>query len=80
MAPPGRSRTGIGKFRGELEEFIRSGRNPALAVTPLQEAVAHGRAPGASNTPMPTPPALTGGGDGPGRPDPLILRVESERE
>ena len=35
--------------------------SPASEPTPLQEAIAHGRAPGDSNTPMPTPPALTGG-------------------
>ncbi len=54
-------KNGIGKFRGELEEYIQSSRNPALATTPLQEAIAHGRSPGASNTSMPMPPALTGG-------------------
>ena len=51
----------IAKFRGELEEYIRTNRNPALAATPLQAAVAHGLAPGSSNTPMPTPPARSGG-------------------
>jgi NADH-quinone oxidoreductase subunit F len=34
----------IAKFRGELEEYIRSHQSAAHAVTPLQEKIAHGLA------------------------------------
>jgi NADH-quinone oxidoreductase subunit F len=32
----------ITKFRAEFEEYIRTHQDPALAVTPLQQAIAHG--------------------------------------
>jgi NADH-quinone oxidoreductase subunit F len=32
----------ITKFRGEFEEYIRTHQDPSRAVTPLQEAIAHG--------------------------------------
>jgi NADH-quinone oxidoreductase subunit F len=67
----------ITKFRGEFEGYIRAHQSPAVAVTPLQEAIAHGCSPSRSNTSMldPTMPlvdlkswaapqaALTGQGD-----------------
>ena len=32
----------IAKFRGELEDYIRTHQSPAARVTPLQEKIAHG--------------------------------------
>ena len=32
----------VAKFRGEFEDYIRTHQSPAHAVTPLQEAIAHG--------------------------------------
>ena len=33
----------IAKFRGELEDYIRTHQSPAHEVTPLQEDIAHGQ-------------------------------------
>lgn len=49
------------KFRPELEEFIRTQRNPAWAVNPLQEAIAHGQPADGSGAPMPDPLAILPG-------------------
>ena len=38
------------KFRGEFEDYFRTHRNPAVAVIPLQEAIALGCSPSRSNT------------------------------
>lgn len=43
----------VTKFRGELEDYIRTHRNAAAEALPLQEAIAHGRSPSRSNTSMP---------------------------
>ncbi len=48
-------RNAVAKFRGELEDFIRTNRSPARAVTPLQEAIAHGQRADLMGTPLPEP-------------------------
>src|SRR4051812_42652396 len=48
-------RNALSKFRGEFEDFIRSHQAPAREVTPLQEAIAHGVAPGVMDTSLPDP-------------------------
>ena len=48
-------RNALAKFRGEFEAFIRGNQVPSREVTPLQEAIAHGVAPGSFGTPMPNP-------------------------
>jgi NADH-quinone oxidoreductase subunit F len=50
----------LAKFRPEFEEYIRSHQAPALQVTPLQEAIAHGNAAAPSNTPLPILPSPPG--------------------
>jgi NADH-quinone oxidoreductase subunit F len=44
----------LNKFRGEIEEYIRTHQDPAYGVTPLQEAIAHGvpAAPGYGPLPI----------------------------
>jgi NADH-quinone oxidoreductase subunit F len=45
----------LAKFRPEFEAFIRGHHSVAFAVTPLQEAIAHGVSPSVMDTPMPDP-------------------------
>ena len=40
----------LDEFRSEFEDYIRTHREPAVVVTPLQEAIAHGRSASRSNT------------------------------
>ncbi len=51
----------ITKFRAEFEEYIRTHQSGPKAVTPLQEAIAHGtRADAAGGTSLPIIPAPSG--------------------
>jgi len=54
----------IAKFRPEFEEYIRTHQDPAYAVTPLQEAIAHGASPEPTNTPMSIPIGISADGNG----------------
>ncbi|GAC1333742.1 MAG: NADH-quinone oxidoreductase subunit NuoF [Isosphaeraceae bacterium] len=49
------------KFRGELEDFVRTHQNSALAVNALQEAIAHGKRADDQGTSMPNPLELLPG-------------------
>jgi NADH-quinone oxidoreductase subunit F len=54
----------ITKFRGEFEDYIKANQNSAAAVSPLQEAVAHGLSPNPSNAPFPEPLRILQGPNG----------------
>ena len=43
----------LAKFRGELEEYIRTHQSKAQIVTPLQQAIAAGQSPFATNATLP---------------------------
>ena len=49
-------KNGITKFRAEFEEYIRTHQDPAHAVTPLQEAIAHGVPAEVTNIALPILP------------------------
>ena len=51
------------KFRGEIEEYIRTHQERRGLVTPLQEAVAHGISPGPFDSSMPPATAALAGPD-----------------
>jgi NADH-quinone oxidoreductase subunit F len=55
----------MAKFRGEMEDYIRSHQTPAAAPTPLQQAVAHGISPEPFGTPLPEPTSPLPGPVGP---------------
>ncbi|MDB5353377.1 MAG: NADH-quinone oxidoreductase, subunit [Planctomycetota bacterium] len=48
-------RNALAKFRGEIEDYIKTHQAPRYQVTPLQQAIAHGQSPVGSDTPMPDP-------------------------
>lgn len=57
----------MAKFRGELEDFIRTHQDPNHAITPLQQAISAGLYPGPiSITSLPEPGASLPGLVGPG--------------
>ncbi len=49
----------LGKFRGECEEYIRTHQTYQEIITPLQKAIAAGRAPGLTNATLPLVAAPT---------------------
>jgi NADH-quinone oxidoreductase subunit F len=51
----------MAKFRGELEEFIRTHQVPSRGVTVLQEDIYRGQSPAPWNTAMPEPGPRTPG-------------------
>ena len=53
----------MAKFRPELEEYIRTHQAPRELVTPLQEAIAHGRRAEPMGTSLPEPTAALPGPD-----------------
>ena len=48
-------RNALAKFRGEFEDYIKSHQKPTQAVTPLQEAIAHGQKADLMGTTLPDP-------------------------
>jgi NADH-quinone oxidoreductase subunit F len=57
----------VAKFRGELEEYIRSRQNADAEITPLQESIAHGKTPHIVPNAAGGLPVLSGIGGGGGR-------------
>ncbi len=49
----------LAKFRGEFEDFIRKNQVPSRAVTPLQQAIAHGVRPEVISISLPSPAMST---------------------
>ena len=45
----------LAKFRGEIEDYIRSHQQASFAVTPLQQAIAHGKKADLMGTTLPDP-------------------------